>query len=85
MACPGCLGTGTEPAGDEASDDGDDLAAAACDDHAGPWRGAAWGMTPAQVVALNADSLRYAVAHGAPLVDPLTGHVVDRLNCADAA
>lgn len=76
VPCPACLGAGEveEPSDEEEGEDGPGAA---------PYD--ARGLTPAQIVALKADALRHAVEHGAPLVDPFSGRVIDRHNCRDAA
>lgn len=57
-----------------ALDDGEAEPAAAAD----PTR----GLTAEEITALKADALRYAVERNAPLIDPFTGRVIDRANCA---
>lgn len=40
------------------------------------------GLTADEIVALKADALRQATERGLPLVDPFSGDVIDRANCA---
>ncbi len=79
VTCGLCAGEG-EISEDRADWEGDDLHVSAPYDYP-----PSYGLTSAQIVALKADALRFAVVNNAPLIDPFTGRTIDQLNCPDAA
>jgi len=88
VPCAGCGGAGTvEESDDDGPPDADDPHAAPYDGGRSPIRlvprDPTAGLTADEIVALKADALRQAVAHGLPLIDPFSGRVIDRHNCHD--